>query len=108
MQLRCYIAAKRTSGLSWQRFRQRKEFEWTKETGGILFWPEFIEELERVQDEDDHFTVLKEWGSWKIFDVQGRAWVLTGSLTVTTRRRTPDCDLLKMTRDSFGARDARS
>ena len=30
--LRGYMAAKHTSRESWQRFRQRKEFEWTKIT----------------------------------------------------------------------------
>ena len=50
----------------------------------------------------DHFTVLTEWGSPKFFDVQGRAWAFTGSLTVLPRK-TSDCDLLEMTRDVFGA-----
>ena len=49
LQLRLggYIAAKRTSRLpvSWQRFRQREEFEWTKVTGWIRLWPQFTEDL---------------------------------------------------------------
>ena len=53
-------------------------------------------------DEHDHFTVFTEWGSRKFFDVLGRAWAFTGSLTVPSRK-TSDCDLLQMTRDAFGA-----
>ena len=102
LPLRGYIAAKRTSRESWQRFRQRKEFEWTKITGGIRFWPQFMHDEESVLDEHDHFTVLTEWGSRKFFDVHGRAWAFTGSLTVPPRK-TSDCDLLQMTRDAFGA-----
>ena len=82
LPLRGYIAAKRTSLESWQRFRQRKEFEWTKTTGGIRFWPQFVNDEESVLDEHDHFTVLTEWGSLKFFDMHGRAWAFTGSLTV--------------------------
>ena len=51
LPLRGYIAAKRTSRESWQRFGQRKEFEWTKITGGIRFWPQFMDDEESVLDE---------------------------------------------------------
>ena len=72
-----YIDAKRTSRESSQRFRQREGFEWTKVTGGIRFWPQFMEDQKRVLDRDDHFTVLTEWGSRKLFDVHGHAWAFT-------------------------------
>ena len=58
LPLRVYIAAKRTSLESWQRFRQRKEFEWKKITGGIRFWPQFVNDEDSVPDEHDPFTVL--------------------------------------------------
>ena len=101
LPLRGNIAAKRTSRESWQRFRQRKEFEWTKITGGIRFWPQFMDDEKCVLDEHDQFTVLTEWESRKFFDVQGRVWAFTGSLTVPPRK-TSDCDLLQLTRDAFG------
>ena len=63
LPLRGSIAAKHTSRESWQRFCQREEFEWTKVTGGIRFWPQFMEDRKRVNDEGDHFTMLTEWGS---------------------------------------------
>ena len=58
LQLRGYMSAKRTSRESWQRFCQRKEFEWTKITGGIRFWPQFMDDEESVLNKHDHFTVL--------------------------------------------------
>ena len=58
---------------------------------------------ESVLDEQDHFTVLTEWGSRNFFDVQGRAWAFTGLLTVPPRK-TSDCDLLQMTRDAVAER----
>ena len=70
--------------------------------GGFRFWPQFMEDRKRVNDEGDHFTVLTEWGGRIFFEVHGRAWAFTGSLTVPPRR-TSDCDLLQMTRDAFGA-----
>ena len=74
LQLRGYITANRTSRESWQRFRQRKEFEWTKITGWIQFWPQLMDDQECVLDVHDHFTMLTEWGSRKFFFEQGRAW----------------------------------
>ena len=50
LPLRGYIAAKHTSRESWQRFRQREEFEWTKVRGWNQFWPQFMEDRERVLD----------------------------------------------------------
>ena len=41
-------------------FAKRKEFEWTKITGGIRFWPQFMDDQESMLDELDHFTVLTE------------------------------------------------
>ena len=102
LPLRGYIAAKHTSQESWQRVRQRKEFKWTKMKGWIRFWPQFMDDRESVLDEHDHFTVLTEWSSQKFFDVQGRAWAFTGSLTVPPMK-TSNCDLLQMRRDTFGA-----
>ena len=51
LPLRGYIAAKHTSQESWQRVRQRKEFEWTKMKGWIRFWPQFMGDQESVLDE---------------------------------------------------------
>ena len=36
----------------------RLEFEWT---GGIRFWPQLMDNEERVLDEHGHLTVLTEW-----------------------------------------------
>ena len=74
----------------------------TKVIGRIWCCPEFVEDLERLNDKDDGLTVLAEQEGRKFFDVQGRAWAFTGSLTVQPRR-TFDCDLLHMPRDAFGA-----
>ena len=74
-------------------------------TGGIRFWPQFMDDEESVLDEHDHFTVLtahRVGNSEFFFDVQGRAWAFTGSLTVPPRKPS-DCDLPQMSRDSFGA-----
>ena len=68
MPLRGYIAAKRSSRESWQRFRQREEFEWIKVTSGIRFGGSIHGGPERVLDEGEHFTVLTEWGSRKFFE----------------------------------------
>jgi len=85
LQIRGYIAAKRTSRAAWQRFGQREKFEWTKVTGGIRAWPQFLEDHRRVLDDDDNLTVLTEWGSRKFFDVLGsKSSVFIG---ITCRRR---------------------
>ena len=41
--------------------------------------PQFMKNQKSVLDELDNFNVLTEWGSRKIFDVQGRSWAFTGS-----------------------------
>ena len=86
LPLRGYIAAQHASLELWQRFRQREEFERTKVTGWILFWPQFMEDRKRVNEKGDHFTVLIEWGSRIFFDVHGRGWAFTGSRPVQPRR----------------------
>ena len=60
------------------------------------------EDRKRVNKTDDGLTVLAEWGTQKFFDMLGTAWAFTGSLTVL-QRKTSFCDLIQMTRDSFGA-----
>ena len=101
MHVRGYIAAKRTSLETWRGFRQREDFGWTKVTGGIRCLPIFMEDRKRVQDDEDQFTVLTEFGTRKFFDVLGYAWAFTGSLTVPPRQ-TSDCEvLLQMTRDAL-------
>ena len=60
LPLRGYIAAQHASLELWQRFRQREEFERTKVTGWILFWPQFMGDRERVNDKDDHFAMFTE------------------------------------------------
>ena len=104
MHVRGYIAAKKTSLETWRGFRQREDFTWTKVTGGIRCLPIFLEDRKRVQDDEDQFTVLTEFGTQKFFDVQAYAWAFTGSLTVPPRK-TFDCDvLLQMTRDALKPR----
>ena len=61
-----------------------------------------MEDRNGVNDKDDRFTVLTEWGSQKFFDVQGHAWAFTGLLTVLPRK-TSDSDLLQKTREALGA-----
>ena len=102
LPLRGYMAAKHTSRESWQRFRQRKEFEWTKITGGILFWPQFMDDEEIVLDEHDHFTVHFRVGKWEIFRC-ARTRVGIHGIAYLVAKKKFDCDLLQMTRDTFGA-----
>ena len=67
------VAAKSTSRMS-----PKVGFTWTKVTGGTRCCPEFVEEQKRVNDKDDCFTVLAEWGARKFFDVHGTALAFTG------------------------------
>ena len=60
-----------------EQYCQREDLAWTKVTGGIRFWPQFMEDQKSVLDEDDHFTVLREWRKRKFLYVQGRAWAFT-------------------------------
>ena len=62
-----------------------------------------MEDKKRVDDEEDiSFTVLAEWETRKVSDVQGHVWAFNGSLTVPPRK-TSNCDLLQMTMDVFSA-----
>ena len=57
LPLRGYIAAKSINRESWQRFRQRKSFEWAKITVCIRFWPQFMEDQKSVLDEHEHLHI---------------------------------------------------
>ena len=106
LQIRGYIAAKRTSREAWQSFGQRDKFEWTKVTGGIRAWPQFLADRRSVLDDHGNLTVLTEWGSRKFFDVHGYSWAFTGWLTVPQLKKQretsgSDSDVLQMIRDAF-------
>ena len=91
LPMRSYVAAKHTSRDLWQGLHQREDFALTKVIGRIWCCPEFVEDLERLNDKDDGLTVLAEQEGRKFFDVQGRAWAFTGSLTVQPRHSTVIC-----------------
>ena len=101
MPIRGYFAAKRTSRKSCHQWIPQPDFTWTKVTGGMLTFPQFLEDRDIIGANNGPWYELVHWGRRHFFETQGRSWAFDGSLTV--QPKTPsDCkDFLERARDAF-------
>lgn len=75
---------------------------WTKITGGIRCWSQFIIDREHVSDPASTVDVLTMWGNRSYFDARGRAWVFEGKITLPPQT-SEDEDIPHMAREAFHA-----
>ena len=75
---------------------------WTKVTGGIRCWSQFIYDRDNVNDPNSTVGVLAMWGTRSYFVARGSAWTFNGSL-VLPPRTAEDSDILQMAREAFNA-----
>ena len=109
VNVRGYVAAaKRATRQAWEESVQWydedhvKSLTWTKVTGGIRCWPQFIRDTIEWHDSKSTLNVLALWGNRSYFDATGCAWMFTGDMMLPPRT-SDDCDLLQMATEVFNA-----
>ena len=108
VNVRGYVAAaKRATRQAWEESiewydeDEVRSLTWTKVTGGIRCWPQFIRDTRECYDSKSTLNVLALWGNRRYFDATGSAWMFTGKLILPPR--TADCDVLQMATEVFNA-----
>jgi hypothetical protein len=101
MPIRGYLAAKRTSRKSWHEWIPQPDFTWTKVTGGMLTFPQFLEDRNIIGAKNGPWYELVYWGRRHFFPIQGRSWAFDGSLTVQPKNPSDCKDFLERARDAF-------
>jgi hypothetical protein len=95
-----YAAAKRTNRQAWEESipwyneDDVKSLSWTKVTGGILCWPQYLQDGRDSKNRTRTVDVLAQWGKRRYFDGQGSAWIFWGLIELPSR--TADSDDLQM------------
>jgi len=75
---------------------------WTKISGGIRCWDQFIYDREDVNDPKSTVGVLAMWGTRSYFDARGYAWEFHGTLELPSRAA-EHSDILQMATEAFYA-----
>jgi hypothetical protein len=75
---------------------------WTKISGGIRCWDQFIYDREDVNDPKSTVGVLAMWGTRSYFDARGTAWEFHGTLELPSRTA-EHSDVLQMATEAFYA-----
>jgi hypothetical protein len=109
VSVRGYVAAaKRATRQAWEESvewydeDEVKSLTWTKVTGGIRCWPQFIRDSIECHDSKSTLNVLALWGNRSYFDARGSAWMFSGNMMLPPRT-TDDCDVLQMATEVFNA-----
>ena len=87
VNVRGYVAAaKRATQQAWEESIEWydknavKSLTWTKVTGGIRCWPQFIRDETEVRNGSSTLDVLVQWGNRGYFDAKASAWMFTGEM----------------------------
>ena len=109
VNVRGYVAAAKQvtrqaweESVEWYDEDHVKSLTWTKVTGGIRCWPQFIRDTREWHDSKSTLNVLALWGNRSYFDATGCAWMFTGDMMLPPRT-SDDCDLLQMATEVFNA-----
>ena len=75
---------------------------WTKISGGIRCWDQFIYDRDDVNDPKSTVGVLAIWGTQSYFDAEGSAWGFHGTLKLPPQTA-EHSDVLQMATEAFYA-----
>ena len=92
VHVRGYVAAAtRTTRQAWEESIQWfdkdevKSLSWTKVTGGILCWPQYLQDGRDSNNRTRTVDFLAKWGKRRYFDGQGTAWIFWGRIELPSR-----------------------
>ena len=87
----------------WCDTQQETAFTWTKISGGIRCWDQFICDRDCVNDPTTTGSVLAMWGTRSYFDAEGKAWEFHGTLELPSRADGRGDDVLQIATEAFYA-----
>ena len=101
LPIRGYLDAKSANRVSWQAWINQPDFTWTKVQGGMLTFPKFLEDSQKVEISNDPWSEIVHWGRRGFFETLGHAWKFECRVTLPPRNTT-DCDeLLEIAKTAF-------